>query len=301
MVQGFGAVGRHAARFLRERGAVLVGASDSKGSIYDSNGLDIEALVRTKAKGNSVAEVGAGEARDRDAVLDMECEVWIPAARPDVVTEKNAHLLRAKIVAQGANIPLTPGAEASLADRGVVVLPDFIANAGGVISAAVEVRGGSADEAFANIERKIRANVERMLVRAHAEGVPPRQAALALAEERVRAAMGYGRWRYGGRTPPWPGRPPRVEGDAARHRRRTPGWACRAANGQSPPSLRSRTSSRWIRSTTAAPKLARCPCSPRGALIRVEPHGFRFCTPSAAPGASTRSSAVGPIRLDRNN
>jgi glutamate dehydrogenase/leucine dehydrogenase len=195
VVQGFGAVGKHAARFLRDRGAVLVGASDSQGSIHDPRGLDVDALARTKAEGLSLAQHGAGGTPDRDAVLDIECEIWIPAARPDVVTEANVHRLRTKLVAEGANIPLTSGAERTLAERGVLVLPDFIANAGGVIAAAVEVRGGGAQEAFAAIERRIRANVERVLALARERGVPPRQAATELAEARVRAAMGYGRWR----------------------------------------------------------------------------------------------------------
>jgi glutamate dehydrogenase/leucine dehydrogenase len=195
VVQGFGAVGKHAARFLRERGAVLVGASDSRGSIHDPKGLDVDALIRTKEGGRSAAEHGAGTPGDGDAVLDMECEIWIPAARPDVVTEANVHRLRTKLVAQGANIPMSIGAERALAERGVLVLPDFIANAGGVIAAAVEVKGGDVEDAFAAIERKIRMNVARMLQLARERSLLPRDAAVAMATERATAAMGYGRWR----------------------------------------------------------------------------------------------------------
>jgi glutamate dehydrogenase/leucine dehydrogenase len=195
VVQGFGAVGKHVARFLRDRGAVLVGASDSRGSVYDPRGLDVDGLIRAKAEGRSVVELGAGEARGVDAVLDMECEIWIPAARPDVVTEQNVARLRTKLVAQGANIPLTPGAERVLAEKGVLVLPDFIANAGGVIAAAVEIRGGTAQDAFATIQQKVRANVERVLALARERETLPREAAIALAKERVTAATGFARWR----------------------------------------------------------------------------------------------------------
>jgi glutamate dehydrogenase (NAD(P)+) len=125
----------------------------------------------------------------------MECEIWIPAARPDVVTEQNVARLRTRLVAQGANIPLSPGAERTLAEKGVLVLPDFIANAGGVIAAAVEVRGGAAGDALATIERKIRANVEQMLALARERSLLPREAAVALATDRVRAGARYGRWR----------------------------------------------------------------------------------------------------------
>jgi glutamate dehydrogenase (NAD(P)+) len=195
VVQGFGAVGKHAARFLRDRGAVLVGASDSRGAIHDAHGLDVDALIRSKAAGKSLAELGPGGTADPEAVLDVECDVWIPAARPDVVREDNVHRLRTRMVAQGANIPCTPGAERALAERGVLVLPDFIANAGGVICAAVEYRGGDASQAFAEIESKITENTERVLTSAHERGALPREAAVALAQERVTAAMAYGRWR----------------------------------------------------------------------------------------------------------
>lgn len=195
VVQGFGAVGLHAARFLRDRGTVLVGASDSRGAIHDPNGLDVDALASVKAGGGGVADHGKGKALDRDAVLDLECEIWIPAARPDVVDERNAHRLKTRVVAQGANIPCTPAAERALAARGVVVLPDFIANAGGVIAAAVEYRGGNARDAFAAIESKIRENTDQVLAASRAGGVLPRDAAVRFAEDRVRAAMSYGRWR----------------------------------------------------------------------------------------------------------
>jgi glutamate dehydrogenase (NAD(P)+) len=195
VVQGFGAVGRHAARFLGHKGAVLVAASDSRGAIRNPQGLDVDALIAIKDRGGAVAEYPDAESLDRDAVIGVECDIWIPAARPDVLHEGNVERLRAKVVAQGANIPATPGAEQRLAERGVLVLPDFIANAGGVICAAVEYRGGSERDAFAAIDEKIRVNVDAVLERARREHVLPREAAVRLAEERVRRAMALRR-RY---------------------------------------------------------------------------------------------------------
>jgi glutamate dehydrogenase (NAD(P)+) len=193
-VQGFGAVGIHAARFLAERGAVLVAASDSKGGTCNPRGLDVGALVEHKRSGKSVAEYAGGEPIDGDALVGIDCEIWVPAARPDVLREDNVGSLRAKLVVSGANIPATDTAERMLHERGVLNVPDFIANAGGVICAAVEYHGGSEVQALATIEEKIRANTSAVLEQARQRGVLPRRAAVDLAVERVRRAMAYRRW-----------------------------------------------------------------------------------------------------------
>jgi glutamate dehydrogenase (NAD(P)+) len=193
-VQGFGSVGKHAARFLIDKGAVLVAASDSKGTISNPEGLDLEALMALKASGKSVVDYGGGERGDGEAIIDADCEIWIPAARPDVLRADNAARLKAKLVVSGANIPATAEAEAMLHGRGVLMVPDYIANAGGVICAAVEYHGGTESQAFQAIAEKIRRNTGAVLSEAQEAGVTPRQAADAIAERRVRAAMSYRRW-----------------------------------------------------------------------------------------------------------
>ncbi len=192
-IQGFGAVGRHAARFLVERGAELVAAADSRGTVYNADGLEVERLVRIKAEGGSVCDYPGGERLEREAIVGVECDIWVPAARPDVVHEDNVDRLRTKLVVQGANIPFTPGAEQRLHARGVLCVPDFIANAGGVICAALEYRGAAEAQAFQVIAEKIRANTSAVLARAKETGILPRQAALDLATERVKRAMAYRR------------------------------------------------------------------------------------------------------------
>jgi glutamate dehydrogenase (NAD(P)+) len=194
VIQGFGAVGKHAARFLCARGAVLVAACDSTGTLYDPAGINVEELSQLKAAGKSVVDFPHGQKLGRDAVIDIECEVWIPAARPDVVHEGNVGRLRAKLVPQGANIPFTAGAEKILHERGVLVIPDFIANAGGVICAAMEYHGAKQTAALQAIEEKIRANTAAVLADSAARHVAPREAAVALATARVRTAMTYRRW-----------------------------------------------------------------------------------------------------------
>lgn len=188
-IQGFGAVGKHVARFLATRGAVLVAASDTAGTIVNRKGLDIAELTRLKDEGGSVCMSSHGEKLGLDSVIDVECDIWIPAARPDVIREDNVARLNTKLVLQGANIPFTAEAEKSLARRGVLVVPDFIANAGGVICAAMEYAGATQAAAFAAIEEKILANTDAVLAEVKAKGLLPREAALKFATGRVKQAM----------------------------------------------------------------------------------------------------------------
>jgi glutamate dehydrogenase (NAD(P)+) len=194
VVQGFGSVGQHAARFLAEKGAVLVAASDSAGAVIEPDGIDIEALIAIKDEGGQVRDYPEGRKAERDAVINVECEIWIPAARPDVIHADNVEQLRTRLVLQGANIPVTAEAEAWLRAQGVLAVPDFIANAGGVICAAVEYRGGTEAAAFETIAEKIRSNIAQVLEKTERHGVLPRQAAVDLAVRRVRSAMRYRRW-----------------------------------------------------------------------------------------------------------
>jgi glutamate dehydrogenase (NAD(P)+) len=194
VLQGFGAVGSHAARFLGERGAIIVGVADARGSIADPKGLSVEALLALRRERRSVAELDPDRAAPRDAVIDVECEIWIPAARPDVIRADNVDRLRTKLVIPGANIPMTPDAERTLHERGVVCVPDFVANAGGVICAAMEYHDATEALAFEAIEARIRDNTRQVLDQSRARGETPREAALELAGERVQRAMGYRRW-----------------------------------------------------------------------------------------------------------
>ena len=194
VVQGFGAVGRHAARYLAEKGAILVAAADSCGTLYDPDGLDVGLLGELKDSGKSVLDFPTGEKLDRDAVIDIDCDIWIPAARPDVIHEDNVNRLKTRLVIQGANIPFTHGAEKALHERGVLCMPDFIANAGGVICAAMEYRGASQAAAFDAIAEKLRQNSEEVLERVAKNGMLPRDAAMELAVSRVRKAMSCRRW-----------------------------------------------------------------------------------------------------------
>jgi glutamate dehydrogenase/leucine dehydrogenase len=165
--------------------------SDSRGAVARPAGLDIDALVAHKRARGQVADFPGGDPVSPDALLALECEIWVPAARPDVFSAENVDQVRTRLVLEGANIPASREAEEKLHAAGVVVLPDFVANAGGVICAAVEYAGGSRAQAFAAIEDKVRTNVAATLDAVAATGQPPRVVAERLAEERVVEAMSY--------------------------------------------------------------------------------------------------------------
>jgi glutamate dehydrogenase (NAD(P)+) len=193
-VQGFGAVGKHVSKRLCAAGATAIAVSDSRGTIYNPDGLDIERLLALKAAGKSVTDYDGAERRDGDAIIDVECDIWIPAARPDVIHEANVDRLNTRLIVQGANIPITDAAERILHEKGILNIPDFIANAGGVICAAAEYQGAGEAAAFAAIEEKLRRNTREVVEAAQREQILPRDAALAMARGRVEQAMQHRRW-----------------------------------------------------------------------------------------------------------
>ena len=194
-VQGFGAVGYHSARFLTQAGAVLVAASDSGAAVINPVGIDVDALRRHKHETGALTAFPGARTASRDAILSVACDLWIPAARPDVIRAEHVDRFQGRILVQGANIPVTGEAEHRLHDRGVLCVPDFIANAGGVICAALEYTGATRTTAFAAIEERILDNTRAVLTRAREKGTTPRAAAESLARQRLTAAMERRRFR----------------------------------------------------------------------------------------------------------
>jgi len=133
-IQGFGNVGTHTARIMQECGARVIAVSDVQGGIYNSNGLDIpELLARHKTKGQSLRDTKLGDWLSNDELLQLDCTVLVPAALSEQITEYNAAKLRCRILAEGANGPTTLEADCILQDQGVFIIPDILANSGGVI------------------------------------------------------------------------------------------------------------------------------------------------------------------------
>jgi glutamate dehydrogenase (NAD(P)+) len=133
VVQGLGNVGYHAAKFLQEGGAILVGLAEYEGAIYNPDGLDVEAVMRHRAERKSILDYPrAKNLTNRGEALELDCDILVPAALENQITIENAARIRARMIGEGANGPTTADASELLAERGVVILPDTYLNAGGV-------------------------------------------------------------------------------------------------------------------------------------------------------------------------
>ena len=193
-IQGFGNAGLHAAELLSAAGYKIVAASDSRGGVTNPNGLDVNRLVSHKAETGSVVGFSAGEAMSNTDVLECECDVLIPAALEKVITAENAPRIRARIVAEAANGPTLPEADAILRERGIMVLPDILANAGGVTVSYFEWVQDLQENFWE--EDEINERLKRKMVRAFKEtydasqkhGVDMRRGAYAVAVNRVAEA-----------------------------------------------------------------------------------------------------------------
>ncbi|HVG26562.1 MAG TPA: Glu/Leu/Phe/Val dehydrogenase [Acidobacteriaceae bacterium] len=138
IVQGFGNVGSHSAKLLWDKGYRIIGIAEYDGGLYNAKGLDVGELMEWKTRKGTIHGFPGGEAADKDELLTYACDVLIPAATENVITSRNAAKLRCRILVEGANGPTTPAADEILAENGVFVIPDILANAGGVTTSYFE-------------------------------------------------------------------------------------------------------------------------------------------------------------------
>ena len=195
-IDGYGNVGSFAAKYLSDAGALIIALSDSKGGIYNPKGLDLKKLAQVKQDKGTVTAYSDGKKLAFGEIYQLDCDVVIPAAQPDVITQKNQDQIKAKIIVEGANIPAPFEVEEYLSKKGILIIPDFIANAGGVISSYVEYIGASADEVFPIVEKKIVKNTKLMLDQARAKKISPRAAALEIAKGRIKTAKRMEQYEY---------------------------------------------------------------------------------------------------------
>lgn len=193
-IQGFGNVGTYAARTAVERGAKVVAVSDIAGGVYNGDGIDIDAAQALVESGQSVIELPDTDRVDGPAVLEVECDVLIPAALGEVITMDNQESVQAEWVIEGANNPTTPDADAAMYKRGVKIVPDILANGGGVTGSYFEwtqnIQQFTWEEELFNerLERRMRKAVDETRAASKKYDVSMRQAAFAIAIERVAAA-----------------------------------------------------------------------------------------------------------------
>ena len=193
-VQGFGNVGSNLALILADQGATVVGLSDSSAAVHNGDGIDVRAALEHKRETGSLEGLSATEALTNEELLLVDCDVLAPCALEQVITGENADQVKAAIVCEGANGPVTPEADNILDDRGVLVLPDVLANAGGVVVSYFEWVQGLQEYFWK--ESEVNAKLNDIITRAFAEtwrtheerSLPMRQAAYALAVGRVAEA-----------------------------------------------------------------------------------------------------------------
>ncbi len=190
-IEGFGNVGSYVAEYLTQIDVKVVAVSDSKGCIYQPEGLRYEKLSEVKKESGSVVNYRPGKVLDNKEIFELPVDVIIPAALPDVITKDNVRRVKAKMVVEAANIPIRPEIEEVLQRRGVLVVPDILANAGGVISSYAEWRGYNPQQMLKLVQRKIRRNTLVVLDYAVEKGLGLRDAALGIAKERIRSGRGY--------------------------------------------------------------------------------------------------------------
>jgi len=138
ILQGFGNVGSNAANLLYQKGYTIIGIAEYDGGLYNEDGIDVPALIEHRAKAGTINGFAKAEAADKAELLTRECEILIPAATENVITSLNAADLHCKILCEGANGPTTVAADDILDEKGVFVIPDILANAGGVTASYFE-------------------------------------------------------------------------------------------------------------------------------------------------------------------
>jgi len=193
-VQGFGKVGSHAARFFAEAGAKVLAVSDQYGGVFAPSGLDVAALLEHVHQTGSVVDFAGGDPIDNAALLGLDVDVLVPAAVEGVLDEETASTVKARWVVEGANGPTTSAGDRVLGERGIVVVPDILANAGGVIVSYFEWVQGT--QAYWWTEHEIEERLEHRMLTAYAavaqtaraDGLTLRDAALAIGVRRVAEA-----------------------------------------------------------------------------------------------------------------
>ncbi len=189
-IEGFGNVGSFAFKYLKEMGAKIVVVSDSRGAAYLESGLDEKTLHDLKAAKKSVADYPNAKKLTNEEFFALPVDILIPAAVTDVINDSNKDKIRAKIIVEGANIPMRENIEEELWRKGIVIVPDFVANMGGVISSYAEYMGYLPEKMFKLVESKVVNATRKVLEEAMRSKRNPREVAMEVAKGKVLKAAG---------------------------------------------------------------------------------------------------------------
>jgi glutamate dehydrogenase (NAD(P)+) len=196
-VQGFGAVGAFAAKFISAKGSKVIAVSSAGGSLYDPQGLDIEKLMKLRKKygDKCVVKYGKGQLIPLGKELELDVDILIPGAVGDVITEQNMKEVKAKLIVEGSNFPTSETAQKYFHKKGILLVPDFVANAGAVMGTGMAMdnryscNGIEPQAVYDVVKKKMWKNVSMVLEESKASKRMPRETSLAIAKERVRKAM----------------------------------------------------------------------------------------------------------------
>ncbi len=188
-IEGFGNVGTFAFKHLSQAGTKIVAVSDSRGGVFSENGLDGKKLTNLKSRGLSVVDYPNGKKLKLGEIFNLSVDVLIPAAITDSINDSNKKSIKAKIIVEGSNIPMRENIEEELFKRGIIIVPDFVANSGGVISSYAEYRGYDSNKMFKMIEEKILKTTRSVMEKSLKEGKNPRLVAIKMAMEKIEAKM----------------------------------------------------------------------------------------------------------------
>ena len=191
-IEGFGNVGFSVSKFISESGIKIVAVSDSKGCIYDPNGLDIEKLVKIKREIGSVISYNSSSSKvfDKPSLFELDVDVLIPASKSNSINEKNFNSIKADIIIEASSNSMLESLEEKFYKKGIVVIPDFVANAGGAISSSIEYNSSEKptsqaliNRVFKEIEEKISKNTKLVLEKADRDNMSARRVGIEIAKE----------------------------------------------------------------------------------------------------------------------
>ena len=191
VIQGFGNVGYWTAQLMHRQGAVVIGISDVHGAIYNPSGLDMGVVAQHQSESGTISDFPQAEQLSNSDLLELECDILVPAAIDDVITHENASNIKAKLLLEAANHPVTPAADEILSDMGVTVLPDILVNSGGVIVSYFEWTQNLQE--FSWEESRVNEELHKIIIDAYKEvlnkvstdSITHRQAAFEIGLQRV--------------------------------------------------------------------------------------------------------------------